>query len=133
MTNGKCGPNVKSKSFQTLLEIIYLASRKSYLTLRRYIDDVLSLNNLKFNDYIYVICPKELEIKDTTDVPKWANYLDHLELDEDGKLFTRLEKCDDFDFLIANFPYLSSNNPESPAYGVFCLTVNTLRSCWFKI
>ena len=45
------------------------------------------------------------------------------------------DKCDDFDFLIVNFPYLhvSSNIPESPAYGVFCLTVNTLRSGWFKI
>ena len=52
----------------------------------RYMDDVLS----KFNDYIDVIYPKELEIKDTTDAPKWANYLDHLEFDEDGKLFTRL-------------------------------------------
>ena len=29
------------------------------------------------------------------------------------------DKCDDFDFLIVNFPYLSSNFPESPAYGVF--------------
>ena len=36
----------------------------------RYIDDVISLNNPKFNDYIYVIYPKELEIKDTTDNPK---------------------------------------------------------------
>ena len=57
----------------------------------RYIDDVLSLNNPKFNDYIIdVIYPKELEIKDTTDAPKWANYLDHLEFVEDGILFTRL-------------------------------------------
>ena len=29
------------------------------------------------------------------------------------------DKCDDFDFLIVNFPYLSSNIPEFPAYGVF--------------
>ena len=43
---------------------------------------------------------------DTTDAPKWANYLDHLEFDEDGKLFTRLyDKRDDFDFLMVNFPY----------------------------
>ena len=35
----------------------------------RYIDDGLSLNNPKFNDYIDVIYPKELEIKDTTDWP----------------------------------------------------------------
>ena len=46
---------------------------------------------ISFNDYIDVIYPKELEIKDTIDAPKWANYLDlHLEFDEDGKHFTRL-------------------------------------------
>ena len=31
--NNKCGPNVKSKSFQTLLQIIYLAPMKSYLVI----------------------------------------------------------------------------------------------------
>ena len=57
----------------------------------RYIDDVLSLNNPMFNNYIDVIYPNELEIKDTTDAPKWANYLDlNLEFDEDGKFCTRL-------------------------------------------
>ena len=50
----------------------------------RYIDDVLSLNNPKCNDYIDVIYRKELEINETTDAPKWANYLDHLEFDEDS-------------------------------------------------
>ena len=55
------------------------------------------------------------------DAPKWDNYIDlHLEFDEDSKLFTRLyDKRDDFDFPIVNFPYLSSDIPESPAYGVF--------------
>ena len=33
----------------------------------RYIDDVLSLNNSKFGDYVDRIYPIELEIKDTTD------------------------------------------------------------------
>ena len=58
---------------------------------------------------------------DTTDSPKWANCLGlHMEFDEDVKLFTRLyDKRDDFDFPIVNCPYLSSNIPESPAYGVF--------------
>ena len=59
--------------------------------MNHYIYDVLSLNNPKFNDYIDVIYQKELEIKYTTDAPKWPNYLDlHLEFDEDGKLFTQL-------------------------------------------
>ena len=44
----------------------------------RYIDDVLSLNNSKFGDYVNVIYPKELEIKDTTDKPTRASYLDLL-------------------------------------------------------
>ena len=81
---------MNSKSFQTLLEIIYLASRKSYLVIICLNSKEKSLNNHKFNDYIGVIYPKELEIKDIRDAPKWANYLDHLEFDEDGKLFTRL-------------------------------------------
>ena len=95
------------------------------------------MNNPKFNDYIDVIYPKEFEIKDTTDAPKWANFIltvwslmRMVNFSHDS-----YEKCDDFDFLIANFPYLhvGSNIPESPAYGVLCLTVNTLRSGWFKI
>ena len=28
-------------------------------------------------------------------------------------------KRDDFNFLIVNFPFMSSNIPESPAYGIF--------------
>ena len=41
----------------------------------RYIDDVLSLNNSKFGDYVERIYPMELEIKDTTDTVKsaWNN------------------------------------------------------------
>ena len=56
-------------------------------------------------------------MEDTTDPPKWANYLDlRLEFDEDGKFFTRLyDKRDNFYFPIVNFPYLSINIPESPA------------------
>ena len=41
--------------------------RKSFNLTFRYIDDVLSLNNPKFGDYIDVIYPQELQIQDTTD------------------------------------------------------------------
>ena len=71
-------------------------NKKSFNHTFRYIDDVLSLNNPKFNYYIDVMYPEELEIKDTTDSPKWANYLDlRLEFDEEGKLYTRHDKRDD--------------------------------------
>ena len=37
------------------------------------------------------------------------------------------------DYPVVNFPYLNSNIPESPAYGVFVSTVDTLSSGLFKI
>ncbi len=39
----------------------------------RYIDDVLSLNNPRFGDYLDHIYPKELKIKDMTDIAKSAS------------------------------------------------------------
>ena len=87
----------------------------------RYIDDVLSLNNSHISDHLHRIYPSELEIKDTTDSPNSASYLDLLlEYDREGRLSTRIyDKRDDFDFKIVNFPYLCSNIPSSPAYGVY--------------
>ena len=52
---------------------------------------------------------------------KSASYLDlHLEIDNEGRLKTKLyNKRDDFSFQIVNFPFLSSNIPEAPAYGIY--------------
>ena len=87
----------------------------------RYIDDVLSLNNKLFSDHLHRIYPPELEIKVTTDTLSAASYLDlYLQYDSNGKLSIRIyDKRDDFDFKIVNFPYMRSNIPCSPAYGVF--------------
>ena len=66
----------------------------------RYIDDVLSLNNSRFDDFVDRIYPIELEIKDTTDIAKSASYLDlHLEIDIGWRLRPKLyDKRDDFNF-----------------------------------
>ena len=87
----------------------------------RYIDDVLSLNKKSFSDYLSEIYPVELEIKDTTDSATFVNYLDlRLEIDENHNLIPSLfDKRDDFNFPIVNFPFIGSNIPASPAYGVF--------------
>ena len=65
--------------------------------------------------------PVELEIKDTTDSNTSASYLDLLlTIGRDGQLHTSIyDKRDDFNFHITNFPFLSTNIPTSPAYGVF--------------
>ena len=68
--------------------------------------------------------PAELQIKDTTESNTSASYVDLLlsigGWGMDSQLHTPLyAKCDDFIFHTTNFPFLSSNIPSSPAYGVF--------------
>ena len=95
-------------------------ARSFHLTFR-YIDDVLSLNNSRFGDFVDRIYPIELEIKDTTDTDRSASYFDiPLEIDSKGRLRTKLyDKRDDFNFPIVNFPFICSNIPAAPAYGVY--------------
>ena len=87
----------------------------------RYIDYVLSLNNSRYGELVARIYPIELEIKDTTDTDRYASYLDlHIEIDSEGRLGTKLyDKRDDFNFSIMNFPFICSNIPAAPAYGVY--------------
>ena len=86
-----------------------------------YIDDVLSINNPDFENYLGQMYPPDLEMKDTTESNTSASYLDLLlSIGREGQLHTSLyDKRDDFNFHITNFPFLSSNIPSSPAYGVF--------------
>jgi hypothetical protein len=87
----------------------------------RYIDDVLSLNNYRLGDFVDRIYPIELEKKDTTDTDRSASYLDlHLEIDSEDRFRTQLyDKRDDFNFPIVNSPFICSNIPAAPAYGVY--------------
>ena len=89
----------------------------------RYIDDVLSINNPEFENYLGQMYPAELEIKDTTESTTSASYLDLLlSIWRDGQLHISIyDKRYDFIVHITNFPFLStcSNIPSSPAYGVF--------------
>jgi hypothetical protein len=87
----------------------------------RYIDDVLSLNNSRFGDFVDGIYPIELDIKYTTDTNRSAWYIDlQLENDSEWRLRTKLyDKRDYFNFPIVNFPFICSNIPADPAYGVY--------------
>ena len=111
----------EAEFIQTLIKSGKRHLAKSFHFTYRYIDDVLSINNPKFGDYIDYIYPVELEIKDTTDAYHQAYYLDlDLSYNRDKRLQVKLyDKRDDFNFNIDNFPFLSSNIPQSPAYGVY--------------
>jgi hypothetical protein len=101
--------------------VLFKKLARSFEFTFRYIDDVLSLNNSRFDDFVDRIYPIELEIKDITDTDKSASYLDlHLEIDSDGWLKTKLyDKRDDFNFHIVNFLFICINIPSAPAYGVY--------------
>ena len=64
---------------------------RSFSFMFRYIDDVLSVNNCKFGDFIDHIYPIHLEINVTTDTAGSASYLDlPLEVNIEGRLRTKL-------------------------------------------
>ena len=97
-----------------------------------YIDDVLSVYNSRFGDFVDCIYPIELEIKDTTDTDRSASYLDlHLEIHSEGLLKAKLyDKRDVFNFSIVNFPFICSNIPAAPVCEVYISQLlRYLRAC----
>ena len=74
----------------------------------RYIDDVLSLKNTNFVEYLEFIYPRELEIKETIETAA-SSYLDCYLYIDNGKLTTRLyDKRGSCNFPIVNLPFLRS-------------------------
>ena len=86
-----------------------------------YIDGLISFNHKRFKEFISDIYPKELTISETTESTSIASYLDLLFIrDKGNNITTKLyDKRDGFGFYIVNFPFMSSNIPSAPAYGVY--------------
>jgi hypothetical protein len=82
---------------------------------------MLSLTNSRFCDFVDRIYPIELEIKDITYTDWFASYLDqHPDIESEDRLRTKLYgKRDDLNFPILNFPFIYTNIPAAPAYGVY--------------
>ena len=79
----------------------------------RYIDDLLTLNNSRFECAIDDIHPPELQLKKTTECPTSLSYLDIMITIDNGKYSTAVyNKRDSFNY----FPHLCSNVPSKPAY-----------------
>ena len=98
----------------------------------RYIDDLIVLNNEKFVDCVKDIYPSELNVEKANRLDDQANYLDlAFIIGNNNGLCTKLyDKRDDFKFHIVNFPFLSSNVPSGPSYGVY---ISRLISMWSAI
>ena len=93
---------------------------KRFCNTMRYIDDLLTLNNTLFHSAIEDIYPVELTLKKTLESSTSLPYLDIQKTMLNGKYSTAVyDKRDDFNFKIVNFPFLCSNIPSKPAYGVY--------------
>ena len=87
----------------------------------QYIDDLIVFNDKEFLDYLKEVYLFQLTVEKANKSDHLANYLDlTLIVDNEGKLSIKLyDKCNDFDFHIVNFPFLSSNITSGPSYGVY--------------
>ena len=87
----------KTKFLQKLVKDKKIHEARAFNFTYRYIDDVLSINNSRFAEYLPLIYPPELEIKETTDTASSASFLDlYLEFDDSGQLITTI--CDKLQF-----------------------------------
>ena len=97
-----------------------LCMAKKFGNTVRYIDDLLTLNNNNFEEEIPNIYPSELTLKRTSGSDTKLSYLDISISICSSKYVTEVyDKRDVFNFNIINFPYMSSNIPANPTYGVY--------------
>ena len=69
---------------------------------------------------LWTLYPDELKLKKTKESSTTLSYLDIRIGIVNGKYSTEVyDKRDDFNFNIVNFPFLCSNIPSGPAYGVY--------------
>ena len=98
----------------------------------RYTDDLISFDNKIFKEFISDIHPKELTISETTESTSAVSYLDLLFIrDKSNNITAKLyDKRDAFGFHTVNFPFMSSNIPSAPAYGLFTSQLIRYACCY---
>ena len=127
-----CGNFQTEKTFSFSLFWTSRREKSSRTRLQyRYIDDLISFNNKRFKEFISDIYPKQLTISETTESTSIASYLDLLFIrDKSNNITTKLyDKRDTFGFHIVNFPFMSSNIPSAPAYGVYASQLIRYARC----
>ena len=84
----------------------------------RYLDDIFTIDNPKFEKYIPDIYPAEFQLNKANTSDKETSFLD-LNIKVIGSdIHTSVyDKRDDFGFPIVNFPWLSGDVPRLPSYG----------------
>ena len=75
----------------------------AFNTTSRYLDDILNINNVYFDNMVSQIYPSELKLNKTNTFDTEATFLDlHLSISNDIVSTKIYDKRDDFDFEIVN-------------------------------
>ena len=89
-------------------------------TTSRYLDDILNINNVYFDNMVSQIYPSELQLNKANTSDTKAAFLDlHLSLSNDIVSTKIYDKRDDFDFEVVNSPFLDGDVLRSTSYGVY--------------
>ena len=91
----------------------------AFNTTFRYLNDILNINNVYFDNMVSQIYPSELQLIKVNTSDTEDAFLD-LHLSIPNGVSTKIyDKRNDFDFKIVNFPFLDGDVPCSTAYGVY--------------
>ena len=91
----------------------------AFNTTSRYLDDILNINNVYFDNMVRQKYPSELQLNKVNTSDTEATFLGlHLSISNDIFSTKIYDKSDDFDFEIVNFPFLDGDVPRSTSYGV---------------
>ena len=109
-----------------MLQLIFL-SLFALISTSRYLDDLLNIDNIYFEQMVHRIYPAELELNKANASDNEAAYLDLNLSIHNNTVSTKIyDKRDDFDFDIVNFPFLDGDVPRRPSYGYIYLNLFAL-------
>ena len=93
---------------------------EGFKTTFRYLDDILNINNVYFDNMVSQIYPSQLQLyKAYTSYTKAAFFNLHLSISNDIVSTKIYDKRDDFNFEIVNFPFLNGDVSRSTSYRVY--------------
>ena len=92
----------------------------AFNTASRYLDDILNINTVYFDNMVSQIYPSELQLNKTNTSDTETAFLDlHLSISNDIVSTKIYDTRDSFYFEIVSFPFLDGDVPRSTSYGVY--------------
>ena len=86
----------------------------------RYLDDLLNIDNIHFEQMVHKIYSAELQLNNTNASDTKAAFLDlNLSIHNDTVSTKIFDKWDDFDFDTVYFLFVDGNVLRCPSYGVY--------------